>query len=82
MVGALVFGSFSCFWTTLAFFLDSHYGMGAGGGGYVWLVGAAGALVASVAGRMADRHGSRWVVACRHPRAGGPPMRCYGEGSC
>lgn len=63
MMGALVFGSFSCFWTTLAFLLDRHYGLGAGVAGTFGLVGAAGALVAPVAGRLSDRHGSRWVVS-------------------
>jgi predicted MFS family arabinose efflux permease len=63
IIGALVFASFSCFWTTLAFLLDSHYGMGAGVAGTFGVVGAAGALVAPIAGRLSDRHGSRWVVA-------------------
>jgi predicted MFS family arabinose efflux permease len=62
VLGALVFASFSCFWTTLAFMLHGLLGMGAGGAGTFGLVGAAGALVAPVAGRMADRHGSRWVL--------------------
>jgi predicted MFS family arabinose efflux permease len=61
IVGGLVFGSFSCFWTTLAFLLQSQYGLGAGVAGTFGVVGAAGAMVASVAGRMADRHGTRWV---------------------
>ena len=30
LIGALVFASFSCFWTTLAFFLSSHSGLGDG----------------------------------------------------
>jgi predicted MFS family arabinose efflux permease len=62
-IGALVFASFSCFWTTLAFLLDRHYGLGAGIAGTFGLVGAAGALIAPIAGRLSDKHGSRWVVA-------------------
>jgi len=63
VMGGLVFASFSCFWTTLAFLLATRYGMGPGVAGSFGIVGAAGAMIASVAGRMADRHGARWVAS-------------------
>lgn len=62
LIGGLMFASFSCFWTTLAFLLASHYGLGAGVAGTFGMVGAAGTLVASVAGRLSDKHGSRYVA--------------------
>lgn len=63
ITGALVFASFSCFWTTLAFLLHRHYGLGAGVAGTFGVVGAVGAMVAPLAGRLADKHGSRWVIS-------------------
>ena len=61
-IGALTFASFSCFWTTIAFLLARHYGMGPGVAGTFGVVGAAGALIAPVAGRLSDRRGTRFVV--------------------
>ncbi|HSU19759.1 MAG TPA: MFS transporter [Acidobacteriaceae bacterium] len=63
VVGGLVFASFSCFWTTIAFLLQARYGMGPGVAGTFGVVGAAGALVAPFAGRVADRRGTRYVVS-------------------
>jgi predicted MFS family arabinose efflux permease len=62
VLGALTFGSFSCFWTTLAYLLYSHYGMGPGVAGTFGIVGAAGAMIAPFAGWLADRRGTRFVV--------------------
>jgi predicted MFS family arabinose efflux permease len=60
IIGACGFGAFSIFWTSLAFHLarlSPSYGtqtVGAFG-----LIGVAGALVAPIAGRVADRYGPR-----------------------
>ena len=62
VLGALTFASFSCFWSTLAYLLYAHYGMGPGVAGTFGIVGAAGALVAPFAGWLADRRGTRFVV--------------------
>ncbi len=64
VIGALVFAAFSAFWTMLVFLLESpHYRLGPGVAGSFGVLGAVGASVASIAGRLSDRHGSRFVVS-------------------
>lgn len=54
--GALDFASFSVFWTTLVFLLEAPpFEMGSDVAGAFGLVGIAGAVIASVVGRLSDR---------------------------
>ncbi len=56
LFGALSFGAFSVLWTTLAFLLSGPpYGYSEGMIGLFGLVGAAGAITASVVGRFTDK---------------------------
>jgi predicted MFS family arabinose efflux permease len=62
-VAAMFFATFSAFWTTLVFLLETPpYHCGSQAAGLFGLVGAAGVLVAPIAGRLSDRRGTRFVV--------------------
>lgn len=63
LIGAMLFGSFSAFWTTLVFLLEKppyHYGSEVVG--LLSLVGVGGALAAPIIGRLADRRNPKLTV--------------------
>ncbi|MGC1218027.1 MAG: MFS transporter [Phormidesmis sp.] len=63
LIGAMTFGAFSAFWSTLAFFLEQppyHYGSDVVG--LFGLVGVAGAAIAPISGKLADDRSPRFAV--------------------
>ena len=63
IIGSMLFAAFSAFWTTLVFLLEQppfHYGSQAAG--LFGLVGAAGALGASLAGQIVDRRSPQRIL--------------------
>lgn len=61
--GGMMFAGFSVFWTSLVFLLESYtYNLGAQAAGMFGLVGVAGALAASLVGRISDKKGPRFTL--------------------
>jgi predicted MFS family arabinose efflux permease len=61
--GFFMFGSFSAFWTSLIFLLETpHYSMGVREAGLFGLAGIAGALAAPLIGKTADQKNPRYAV--------------------
>jgi predicted MFS family arabinose efflux permease len=64
LIGAMMFGAFSVFWTSLIFLLESPaYKLGAETAGLFGLIGVVGALAAPLVGRYADRKGPRFTLS-------------------
>lgn len=58
----MMFGSFSAFWTTLIFLLNtSPYSYGSTAAGLIGLVGIAGAFATPMIGRVIDKKGSKFA---------------------
>lgn len=63
LIGAMMFATFSAFWTALSFLLKSPvYNLGAQAAGLFGLVGVVGALAASIVGRVADKRSPRFTL--------------------
>lgn len=63
LIGAMMFATFSAFWTTLSFLLKSpFYNLGAQAAGLFGLVGVVGALAASIVGRISDKRSPQFTL--------------------
>ncbi|WP_368488685.1 MFS transporter [Clostridium sp. BJN0013] len=61
--GAMMFGAFSIFWTTIIFFLESpNYNMGSKAAGLFSLIGISGVIAAPIIGSFSDKKGTKFTV--------------------
>lgn len=62
IIGALSFGSFTAFWTSLSFLMAEHFHRGSTETGLFGIVGLVGALAAPYSGKLADKRGATFTV--------------------
>ncbi|MCH3964772.1 MAG: MFS transporter [Clostridium sp.] len=61
--GAMMFGTFSIFWTTLIFFLESPaYHLGSKSVGLFALLGISSIIASPIVGRISDKKGAKFIV--------------------
>lgn len=62
-IQSLIFGAFLAFWSTLAqLFQQPSYNLGATAVGLIGVIGAGGALIAPIAGKLSDARGPKLVI--------------------
>jgi predicted MFS family arabinose efflux permease len=62
IIGALSFGSFTVFWTSLSFLMAEQFHRGSTETGLFGIVGLVGALAAPYSGKLADKRGAAFTV--------------------
>ena len=63
LVGALSFGTFTAFWTSLSFLMRDEFHRGATETGLFAIIGLGGALAAPYAGKLSDKRGATFTVS-------------------
>jgi len=63
LIGALSFGTFTAFWTSLSFLMRDEFHRGSTETGLFGIVGLGGALIAPYAGKLSDKRGAAFTVS-------------------